>query len=312
MGFDCPLCNHVFSGRSALENHLNRLNCCVSSPLTEEQQERLDEVIVTYDIKIIKPLLCDGCDFRTNRAYNLKRHKESGTCSNFKNSANIKKKNDNQVAKVNDLNKLMDIVSSLSQRMEATESRIGATESRIEATENRPNHVHNNNTGNSFNVMCIDSTDNLLQMLTTRMGRRGAIELTKQSALTMSVESDSRLLDHAYMTDEDNNEITTPPATFTSSKETEVEYESRIHGHKTENIVTFADMLSSLIKNCYSEALSIIIDDRDHKQSKTYGGLDDYEIGLWAQHQAKLTDNKYKKNILKHTALIAKKPKRSI
>jgi len=295
MSFPCPLCDHTFSRKGKLEDHLNRAKPCVEKP-TGEQTKALNEIINKYNLKVNQTYPCDGCTAIFHRKDTLSYHKKTGTCPNDKvnnqsSSTTIITASGNNVS-AQGKDEQMRALESLQQQMKYIQDSVNLLM--------KQNYLTNRN---DLNVVYIDPIDNLLKKMMRIMGHSSAINFIRNSALTISHIGDALILNKVYMTAEDGYDITIPPVRFIDSDCTKVEYMSRTNGHKIESLTSFMDMLSILLRACYSETKSILNDMAN--RGRTDANLDLYEIEIWSKHQSNLTDDKYKKKLSKHLTLIA-------
>jgi len=291
--YDCPLCEHPFKSRVALEKHLNRVKMCIET-LTDEQKRLLDEVVKKFNIKLDSKYDCDGCDYIAKNKDNLIKHQKAGVCQKYRKDE----------TPTSDRTLLKDLITetikedmvhrNIDERLDQLSRRISTFETRQSTT------------ANSY-IVYIDSSDSLIKKLITQMGLKQAIEFVRTSALTLDPSSDSRLLDRAYMVDDYGDRISRPPVQYTNTTDIDVEYMSQLSGKKVRSLTSFMDMLAELLIDCYSQTLSLISELINKGKSDL--SLDATEIAIWSKHQRNLMDNKYKKKLAKRITLMGPKRK---
>ena len=324
MSFPCPLCDYTFTQKSKLENHLSRKKPCTPDP-SEDQLKLYREAIDKYKLQIGRTFKCRQCDYESYRKDLIISHQESGACPQIYTDNSDSDNNDTSAitkcAKVSNKSIItpmkkpnQNISTELDEFKQTISTEFNEFKQKILSLQNQQRITNHHNTinnndfhnHNNVNVVCIDSTDNLLRLLDCSMGRKKAIQFVKDKALVLDVTSDCYILECAYMTDSEGDAIDIPPVRFTNNKCNEVEYESKT-GHKIESLATFMEMLANLLKDCYSQTM-VCIENLKKKGNKDIP-LDTYEITQWSKHQNNLMDNKYLKKLANQTQLIAKPTK---
>jgi len=202
--------------------------------------------------------------------------------------------NTNRPVTLDDLNRL--IVQPVMKTLQNCKETLQDSTEAIYTIVRYCNQVINNNS----NIIYIDPTDDLFQMVCYSMGRKLAIDFVRNSALTPDIEGDLRILDQSYMINDYGDKVTIFPVMFTNSKCNAVVYTSRIRGIKTESLSSFKNMIASLLSNCYSNIFSRLT----HPDRNKATALDDHEITLWLQHQDNLMNDEYKQKIIDNMTII--------
>lgn len=169
--------------------------------------------------------------------------------------------------------------------------RLNSLEKQVEDLVKNPRNVHNinniNNISNNLKVVCIGSSDNLLDMLSEDIGFDRALEFIKDCALS-SLNGDCKLLEKIYQT-ESNESIK-----YTDNKRTTLEYYDHNQKKITEKGNVLGRLLANSLQSSYLKGINFLVKEKTNKDKK----IEDHDIQTWNAHIYLLSDQRYQKTLV--------------
>ena len=248
--------------------------------------------------------VCDGCQKSFTHKYSLKRHLELNRCSITK---------DNQLKKnQSDLNQILVENRELRQQMTELKSSLFNSELQQQMTELRtelknvsekvtniqphiaPPTTIINNINSNLQVMCVNSNDNFLDVLTSRSNAQDALTFIKDCALSR-LAGDCRLLEKVYF----STIGTRPPImTMNQTRTRFVYYDENNKKTLETNPKILARKLADCLQRTYLKGINLYRTDVSDPDSLKVNHIESYDVEDWNEHIHDLSDEKYQKKIL--------------
>jgi uncharacterized C2H2 Zn-finger protein len=173
--------------------------------------------------------------------------------------------------------------------------------------------IHNHNHNHNLNVMCLDSKDNLLDILTQSSSLPLALTYIKSCALAR-LAGDCRVLQRIYLPDDKRHALM-----YANKSKTQYVYYNENNDRIVEpNASTMAKKLADILQRSYlkgmgcfktglnGEIREISFDnsDKNSRQSEELmPDVEPYDLQIWNSHIHELRDEKYQKKVLKSLPL---------
>ena len=256
---------------------------------------------IVSNTSVIPELTCEFCEYVFTRNSSLKTHIEDKRCPILKQRERERILNLEKIVeslKKNESNRLQSLEETLiSLKNEVSELKNQA-QSEVKITEKNTEDINSIRNlapvTNNLQVMCVNSNDNFLDILTMRSNVQEALTFIKDCALSR-LAGDCRLLEKVYFS---TPGARPPIMTMNQARTRFVYYNEKNQKVLETNPKVLARTLADCLQRTYLKGINLFRSDVSDPDSSKVNHLESYDVEDWNEHIHDLSDEKYQKKIL--------------